>query len=197
MRYVVVPLTLLASLSTLAGARADDSQRVPLAPDSVYVEALGAGLAESLNYERIIADRFALRVGAGMFTGGMDVGNDGVHRAFFAFPVTVSYVGVRAHGHALEVGSGVTVTDEGAGRIVYVYAAGSGEDPKAFGAALVGYRFQPEGHAGLQIRVGAMVLAGNGLALYRGDIQSYEQQAADAGRFGVIPWGYLSVGASF
>lgn len=197
MRYVVIPLATIAFLAKLASARADEAQPVPLAPNSVYVEALGAGLAESLNYERIVADRFALRVGAGMFAGGLTVGNSGNNSAFFAFPITVSYVGVRAHMHALEFGGGVTITDMGNGRIVYVYATGVGEDPKSFGVALIGYRFHPEGHAGFQLRVGAMVLAGNGFALYRGSIQSYEQQAADSGRFGAIPWGYLSVGASF
>jgi hypothetical protein len=52
---------------------------------------------------------------------------------------------------------------------------------------MVGYRLQPVDHAGFQFRVGLMALAGNGLGL----------SSPDPKTIGILPWGYLSVGASF
>ncbi|MGH7435563.1 MAG: hypothetical protein ACRENE_07795 [Polyangiaceae bacterium] len=106
MRFVVVSLAILASLANLPSADADDAQRVPLAPNSVYVEAFGAGLADSLNYERMVADQFALRAGVGLFGAGVTYANGGGQGPLIAFPITVSYVGVRAHAHALESEAG-------------------------------------------------------------------------------------------
>jgi hypothetical protein len=143
-----------------------------MAPNSVYAEGLGAGLADSLNYERIVGDRFALRAGIGLAYAGFTYPppqNGGASGPFVAFPITVSYVGVRAYEHALEVGGGVTISDQfvGLSRVLSVYANRGGA--AAFGVAFVGYRFHPEGHAGFQLRVGAMVLAGNGFALSGSD----------------------------
>ncbi|MGH7435564.1 MAG: hypothetical protein ACREOE_05790 [Gemmatimonadales bacterium] len=76
-------------------------------------------------------------------------------------------------------------------RIVSVYAMRHGAEP--FGVAFIGYRFHPEGHGGFQLRVGAMALVGNGFALSGSDPPNY----GDAERFGVVPWAYMSVGASF
>jgi hypothetical protein len=64
-------------------------------------------------------------------------------------------------------------------------ASGSGVSP--YGVALVGYRLHPVDGAGFQFRVGLMALAGNGLAL----------SSPDPSKFGVLPWGYISFGASF
>src|SRR5258708_9037766 len=129
--YLGASLALVSLLARAPSAHADEGSG-RLAPDSVYAEAFGAGLVDTLNYERIVADRFALRAGAGMFSGGATYGTSAVNRAFFAFPITVSYVGVRTHVHALEVGGGVTIADMGAGRIAYVYAVPFGEDLGAF-----------------------------------------------------------------
>ena len=58
----------------------------------------------------------------------------------------------------------------------------------AMGTAIVGYRIHPVGGSGFHFRVGAMALIGKGLSLSKG-------AAPDA--IGVLPWPYLSLGASF
>ena len=52
---------------------------------------------------------------------------------------------------------------------------------------MVGYRFQPVDHAGFMFRVGFNALVAPGLGLSN----------ASPGTLGVIPWPYLSLGASF
>jgi hypothetical protein len=182
-----------AVLGSAPSVCAEESNRA-LAPNSVYAEALGAGVVDSLNYERIVVDRFALRAGLGLFHGDADhASGSSVHAGYVVFPITASYVGVRYHMHALEVGGGVTIANAsfGALRLVTVYP--SGGEPQAFGVAFVGYRFHPEGYAGLQLRVGGMMLAGSSFATSDSELASIN----DAGKFGVVPWAYVSAGASF
>jgi hypothetical protein len=52
---------------------------------------------------------------------------------------------------------------------------------------MAGFRLHPIDHAGFNFRVGAMVLGGEGLGL----------QNPNPSSFGFIPWGYISLGASF
>jgi hypothetical protein len=52
---------------------------------------------------------------------------------------------------------------------------------------MVGFRLHPIDHAGFNFRVGAMALGGEGLGL----------QNPNPNSFGFIPWGYISLGASF
>src|SRR5258708_14239277 len=80
--YLGASLALVSLLARAPSAHADEGSG-RLAPDSVYAEAFGAGLVDTLNYERIVADRFALRAGAGMFTGRATYGTRGVDPAFF------------------------------------------------------------------------------------------------------------------
>jgi hypothetical protein len=57
-----------------------------------------------------------------------------------------------------------------------------------YGTAMVGYRIHPLEGAGFNFRVGAMAIGGSGLSL---------SAPTDPTAFGVIPWLYLSMGASF
>jgi hypothetical protein len=65
------------------------------------------------------------------------------------------------------------------------------------GVAFAGYRFHPEGRAGLQARVGFMGLAGNGLSLSRVEPARGDYLISSERKFGAIPWAYMSVGVSF
>jgi len=104
---------------------------------------------------------------------------------FITVPITASYIGVRSGSSSLELGGGMTITYAGGSASgVGVSASGSGMLP--LGVAMVGYRLHPVDHPGFQLRVGLMALAGEGLGF-----------SNNAGNFGVIPWGYLSLGASF
>lgn len=158
------------------------------APNSIYLEGLGAGLAYSLNYERRVIDDLGVRVGfsylsvsAGASAGGA---SSSASSTLIGIPITASYLGVRSGKHALELGAGATLEYASAAASSFgSNASGSGLSP--YGVAMVGYRLHPVDHAGFQFRVGAMALAGNGLSFSK------------ANGFGVLPWGYISFGASF
>jgi hypothetical protein len=98
----------------------------------------------------------------------------------------VSYIGVRDRKHSLELGGGATlIHTSGSGNGFGVSASESAMT--GVGTAMVGYRLHPVGHAGFMFRVGAMALVGKGLGL----------SATDPEKIGVLPWLYLSFGASF
>jgi hypothetical protein len=163
------------------------------APNSVFAEGLGAGIAYSINYERMVLDDLGVRVGLSYlsFKESASSANGTVTASSSAttlmVPITASYTGIRTrHGSGLELGGGTT--------LVYASAAGSGLATSSSGSgltplivAMVGYRLQPVDHPGFMFRVGAMALGGEGLAFSN----------ANPSQFGFIPWGYISFGASF
>lgn len=156
------------------------------AKNGLYLEGLGPGLLYSVNYERLVTDGLALRIGFSYWsvsasaTSGTTTAT--ASASFFTFPVTASYVGLRG----LEVGGGMTLMHaSGSGSSVGVSADGGGFAP--LGVAMVGYRLHPMNGAGFQFRVGAMAMMGQGLSL----------SASNPGGFGVLPWLYLSAGAGF
>jgi len=160
------------------------------AENSIYAEGLGAGLVYSLNYERMVADEVAVRAGFSYMSFGasMSSGTEttSASATFMTFPITASYLGVRSGKHALELGGGTTLMSaSGTASGVGVSSSGSGFG--ALGNAMVGYRIHPVDGAGFNFRVGAMALMGKGVSL----------SSSDPGGFGMIPWFYLSLGASF
>ena len=162
-----------------------------LAENSIYAEGLGAGLAYSLNYERLVADEVAVRAGFSYMSFGASV-SSGTETAsasatFMTFPITASYLGVRSGKHALELGGGTTLMSA-SGSASGIGASSSGSGFGALGTAMVGYRIHPVEGAGFNFRVGAMALMGKGVSL---------SSTSDPAGFGVIPWFYLSLGASF
>jgi hypothetical protein len=179
---------------------ADTNAPQPVAPvrtepkfaeNSVYAEGLGAGLVYSLNYERMVADTVGVRAGFSYMSFGASVtsGNQtsSASATFMTFPITASYLGVRSGKHALELGGGATLLSaSGTANGVGVSSSGSGFG--ALGNAMVGYRIHPVDGAGFNFRVGAMALMGKGVGL---------SSTTDPTAFGMMPWFYLSLGASF
>ncbi|HMI87677.1 MAG TPA: hypothetical protein VK550_26505 [Polyangiaceae bacterium] len=161
-----------------------------LAENSIYAEGLGAGLAYSLNYERMVADEVAVRAGFSYMSFGASATSGGqtssASATFMTFPITASYLGVRSGKHALELGGGTTLMSA-SGSASGVGASSSGSGFGALGNAMVGYRIHPVEGAGFNFRIGAMALMGKGVSL----------SSTDPSAFGVIPWFYLSLGASF
>ena len=160
------------------------------APNSIYAEGLGAGLAYSINYERMVLDDLGVRAGMSYLsmTASVSSGSSSASASasFLSFPITASYIGIRSGKHSLELGGGVTLTrSSGSGSSFGMTASGSGMS--GLGTAMIGYRIHPVDHAGFQFRVGLMALAGKGLGL----------DTTDPSAFGVLPWGYISMGASF
>jgi hypothetical protein len=162
-----------------------------LAENSIYAEGLGAGLAYSLNYERMVADSVGVRAGFSYMSFGASATSGGqtssASATFMTFPITASYLGVRSGKHALELGGGATMMSA-SGSASGIGASSSGSGFGALGTAMVGYRIHPVEGAGFNFRVGAMALMGKGVSL---------SASNDPTAFGMIPWFYLSLGASF
>jgi hypothetical protein len=146
----------------------------------------------SVNYERMVIPDVGVRVGFGYFSSSSSVstsaGTASSSVTYLFFPVTASYIGLRSGRHSLEVGGGATLLSvSGSGSFLGAHASSSGLIP--YGDVLLGYRLQPTGgKAGFMFRVGAMALVGKGFSF---------SSNADPEKIGVIPWGYISFGASF
>lgn len=156
-----------------------------LSPNSIYVEGLGAGLLYSINYERLVIQELGVRVGLSYMSYGASVGTSSASVTSLTFPITASYLGIRSGKHILELGGGATI----------VYASGSssgggvsatGSGIGGMGVLMLGYRIHPLSGGGFQFRIGVMALLGPGVGL-----------SPEAGTFGFLPWGYISLGGSF
>jgi hypothetical protein len=167
----------------------------PLARDTVWIEGAGAGYVYSGGYEHVFADRVALRAGftyvslsnlcgagkCGFVAGG---GLTDPIASLILVPITVSWVGFRHGRHVFELGAG--------GTVAYSFELGlmaqDGTDLGGYLTAFAGYRYHTDAEKGFQFRIGVMALAGNGFGQWIG---------SDADTYGVMPWGYVSVGTSF
>jgi hypothetical protein len=179
------PVAMAAPAAPIAPPVTAVAPRKP-APNSVYAEGLGAGLAYSLNYERMVIDDLGVRVGFSYLSMSATAGSASASSSFLSFPITASYIGIRKGKHSLELGAGATLTRaSGSGSSFGMTASGSGMS--ALGTAMVGYRIHPVDRAGFHFRIGLMALAGKGLGL----------DTSDPAAFGVLPWGYISMGAAF
>jgi hypothetical protein len=160
------------------------------APNSVYLEGLGAGIVYSINYERMVIDEVGVRLGFSYMSFGASAtsgsNTTSASATFITIPITASYTGIRSGKHSLELGGGTTIA-YASGSASGIGASASGAGAMPYGVAMIGYRLHPVDHAGFQLRVGLMALVGEGLALSNPDPRSV----------GVLPWGYLSLGASF
>jgi hypothetical protein len=169
---------------------AEEKRNHPV-PNSVFAEGRGAGIIYSINYERMVLDQLGVRVGFSYLSVGASATAGGASASssttYLMFPITASYTGIRSrNGAGLELGGGTTLLYTSASASALgTSTSGSGVTPLA--VAMVGFRLHPIDHAGVQFRIGAMALGGQGLGL----------QAADPTKFGFIPWGYLSLGGSF
>jgi hypothetical protein len=156
------------------------------APNSIFAEGMGAGLFYSVNYERLLFDQLGLRVGISYMSYGASAGTDtSSNVSYFTVPLTAEYLGLRSGKHVLEIGAGSTLLiSDGSASAGGLTASGSGVG--ALGTAHIGYRIHPV-RGGFQFRVGAAMLYGPGLSLSNPDPNSW----------GVLPWFYVSAGASF
>src|SRR5208282_3112134 len=102
--YVVVPEPEVVA-TPRRRARPTDGEEELRAPNSIYAEGLGAALLYSINYERLIIDDLAARVGFSYFP----LSAGGVSSTSLFFPITLSYIGLHSGKHALELGGGVTL----------------------------------------------------------------------------------------
>jgi hypothetical protein len=157
------------------------------AANSFYAEMSGAGLAYSVGYERMVVDDVPLRIGFS-YLPVIPSGDGGGSAIAFTIPVTVSYTGVKlSEGIRLEIGVGTTLLYASAA-LSTIGATISGSGVEQLADVLLGVRVQPVNHAGLQVRAGLMLVAGEGLGLWN---------APDPSALGLIPLPYASFGWSF
>jgi len=155
-------------------------------PNSLYGEVLGAGLFYSLNYERLVHPDVAVRIGFSYVSLSASAGSSSSSASYLTFPLTASYLGLGGDHHMFEVGGGVSINYTSAAASAGVSSAeGSGVTP--FGVIFAGYRIHPVDSAGFNFRVGIMGLIAQGLSLSDPDPEAV----------GVLPWFYISFGASF
>ena len=76
------------------------------APNTVFVEGLGAGLLYSFNYERLVLEDLGVRVGLGVYTVTGQEDGIAVRGALIMVPVTLSYLGIGSARHIFEIGGG-------------------------------------------------------------------------------------------
>jgi len=180
---VSASLDAMASVDRLgAELPRDESLAAKPAENAIYLELLGTSLFSSLNYERVILDAMAVRVGFSCWPTTASAGESTGRGALLMVPITVSYIGVGG----LEVGAGATLLHATAGS-VNIGGSATSSGVSALGSALVGYRLHPRGEAGFQLRVGGLIMMGQGMVL----------RETDPSSFGVLPWFYLSLGAGF
>jgi hypothetical protein len=156
------------------------------AKNSIFVEGGGAGLAYSVNYERIFENDIGLRVGFSYLSVSATSGSASANATVWTVPVLANYVGLSSGNHALELGGGATIVGFSGAASAWGYSA-SGSGPAVLGTVLLGYRRQPPG-GGFQFRIGVEALVGKGLAL--------SESNRDPNSLGVLPWGYVSFGFS-
>ena len=155
------------------------------AVNTLYAEGLGAGGAYSINYERLVMNDLGIHVGFSYWSVSASAGTASSSGSFIAIPITASYLGISSGAHTLELGGGITIWNVSVTGTSGGFAgAANGFIPIA--TAIVGYRYQPR-EGGFNFRVGASPLFGKGLGL----------NANDPSAFGVLPWGYISLGWTF
>jgi len=188
-----------AAPAKAAETPAEDPKDRP-SPNSIFLELGGAGIFYSLNYERRVIDDLGVRLGFGYFGVGASVSSGDTSASagysIISVPLTVQYLGVRSGKHGLEAGGGVNFAYESGVATATsggTTASASGSVFTPMGLVHVGYRLHPVGKAGFHFRVGAMLAVARGWGFGR----TLDNGIDDPLAIGVLPSGYLSLGASF
>jgi hypothetical protein len=176
---------LIVCLGVSSVVRAGDPPRSAL--NSVYAEGLGPGLWYSLNYERLLIDDLGVSLGFSYMSMSASAGTTSASVSSLAFPLSAHYIGLGKGSHSLEVNAGVTLLyASGSGSVGGLGASGSGVS--ALGHFGFGYRYHPRS-TGFHFRVGLGGLIG--------ELGSLALGADTATDVGLLPWGYISFGATF
>jgi hypothetical protein len=159
---------------------ADDRE----AKNAIYLDLAGPGLFYSINYDRVITPDISARIGFSYLSIGASAsGGAGTTASaefsYWAIPITASYMGIGSTSNMFEVGGGGVIMNVSGSGIVE-----SSDESAEAGAsfttlaltALAGYRHQPA-DGGFVFRIGLS--------------PEYVLGA------GLLPWGYMSLGAAF
>jgi hypothetical protein len=171
-------------------ADSDEDAKRPAAPrdareaeNAIYLDLLGPGLFYSINYDRMLTNDLSARIGFSYLSFGASASSgDATASADFSYwavPLTVSYLGIGSTSNMLELGGGPVIMHvQGSGVVEVEDDSGqAGASATVFSmTALAGYRHQPA-DGGFVFRIGASPVMAFGA--------------------GLLPWGYLSLGAAF
>jgi hypothetical protein len=153
------------------------------AKNAIYVDLLGPGLFYSINYDRMLTADISARIGLSYLAFGASATSGGettsAEFSYYAIPLTVSYLGFGSESNMLELGGGpvlMNIKGEGIIEADGEATAGGGSATLLAMTGMAGYRHQPA-DGGFVFRVGASPMMVFGA--------------------GVLPWGYLSLGAAF
>lgn len=156
------------------------------AKNAIYLDVAGPGGLYSVNYDRMLSDDLSVRIGFSYISAGAS-SSDGsgttasAEASLLAIPITASYLGIGSLSNQLELGGGGAIMRATGDGFVSAGSDTAGASASATIIALTplaGYRHQaPDG--GFVFRIGASPL------LFLG------------GEGGLLPWGYLSLGAAF
>jgi hypothetical protein len=166
-----------------SSAEASESEGEREAKNAIYVDLLGPGLFYSINYDRMLTEDLSARIGFSYLSFGASAGDStasaSAEFSYWAVPITVSYLGIGSDSNMLEVGGGPVIMNVKGSGVVETDETASGAEASATLFAMtgmVGYRHQPA-DGGFGFRIGASPV-----------------MVFDAG---LLPWGYLSLGAAF
>lgn len=149
------------------------------AENAIYVDLLGPGLFYSINYDRMLTGDLSARIGFSYLSFGASSGGASAEFSYWAVPLTVSYLGIGSENDMLEVGGGPVLMNVSGSGVIETDDTAAGAEASATLFAMtgiVGYRHQPS-DGGFVFRIGASPVLAFGA--------------------GVLPWGYLSLGAAF
>jgi hypothetical protein len=130
----------LIALLACGGPGLAQASAAPIARNAVFLELLGNGGLYSVNYERMLSDTLALRVGFATWNSPALFYEGTPPDRFTTVPVTVSYL-LGGGERKLELGGGVTFGRETRNRF-------SGDKKNSSFSSLtgiIGYRSQPPG----------------------------------------------------
>ena len=146
------------------------------AKNSVFLELGGNAGIYSLNYERYLTDNLAARIGAGYFAATFTDDEEESEGELWLIPATVSYVGIGAGSHRLEIGGGVLIGHASETTSTFdLDDVVTDSGTAVVGTATFGYRYAPK-HGGFTFRAGFTPL--------------FNQH-------GFLPWAGTSLGYSF
>jgi hypothetical protein len=95
--------------SSVSSALVPPKKSVQSFSNALFAELGGNGVFGSVNYERMIAERWAVRGGVGFFgTSGTNTSNEAVFNPFISLPFTAAYHLTFRTTERLEIGGGMT-----------------------------------------------------------------------------------------
>lgn len=150
-KYMMTFLLVCSTTTAAVRAQGNETSVRERSRNAVYLEVLGNAQWYSVNYDRILGESWALRIGASFVPYSVENnnGNGRYRMSDITVPLTLSYLlNFGRSAHNIEIGVGASprwtiVSFEGALSDRAAYPAYTRNVLTTFGSAIIGYRFQP------------------------------------------------------